>query len=330
MKVSLVATVLNEGDTISTLLDSIAAQTHPPDEIILVDGGSTDDTVGIARRYAEELPLTVLVEPGCNISQGRNVGIRAATGEVIAMTDAGVRLHPDWLSELIAPFQAGRDAQAVAGFFLPEADTPFEVAMGATVLPTLADVDPDTFLPSSRSVAFRAEAWRRVGGYPEWLDFCEDLIFDFNLRERFGQFIFAPEALVFFRPRSTLYAFFKQYYQYARGDGKADLWRRRHLIRYLTYLVAMPLILLAGAFLSAWWLLLFVPGAIYMLAAPYRRLHALWGDLSVGGKVVAGLWVPFIRVAGDLAKMIGYPVGLVWRWRERPPDWRISHHAYDA
>src|SRR5205085_4115204 len=89
----------------------------------------------------------------------------------------------------------------------------------------------------SRSVAFRKSAWAEVGGYPEWLDYSEDLVFDMSLRDVGKRFAFAPEARAYFRPRSTLRAFFLQYYRYARGDGKADLWRKRHAARYLTYCI---------------------------------------------------------------------------------------------
>ena len=239
MRVSLISTVLNEGDNLRGLLDSIVAQTRPPDNVIIVDGGSTDDTLAVLESYKDRLPLTVLVRRDSNISQGRNAAIRAAPGEVITATDAGVRLHPDWLAHLTAPFEHP-DTQVVSGFFVPDPDTPFEVAMGATVLPALSDINPDTFMPSSRSVAFRKSAWEAVGGYPEWLDFCEDLIFDFKLRDLFGPFVFAPDAIVYFRPRGSLRAFWRQYYLYARGDGKADLFFRRHLIRYLTYFGALP------------------------------------------------------------------------------------------
>ena len=98
--------------------------------------------------------------------------------------------------------------------------------MGATVLPTVDEVKPESFLPSSRSVAFTKEAWEAAGGYPEWIDYCEDLIFDFRLRDAAGPFAWAPEAVAHFRPRGSLKSFFKQYYRYARGDGKADLWRK--------------------------------------------------------------------------------------------------------
>ena len=141
---------------------------------------------------------------------------------------------------------------------------------------------------------------------------------------RFGPFVFAPEALVHFRPRPGLGTFFVQYYRYARGDGKADLWRRRHAIRYLTYMVAVPLIAAAGAVASPWWWVLYLIAIPGMFWVGWRRLARMWEELSLAQKLQAALWVPVIRVTGDVAKMVGYPVGVWWRWRHRAqvPDWR--------
>ncbi len=318
MKVSVIITVFNEGKAIGGLLDSLAAQTRAPDEVVVVDGGSTDDTLPVLRAYAGggRFPLRVLVEPGANISRGRNLAVAAASGEVIASTDAGVWLTPDWLAELVAPFEAPDLPQVVAGFFVPDPHGAFEIAMGATVLPTLAEIDPARFLPSSRSVAFTKAAWQTGGGYPEWLDYCEALIFDFRLRAAYGLFAFAPRAVAHFRPRGDLRSFFRQYYRYARGDGKADLWRKRHAIRYLTYLAGAPLLAILGAWLSPWWWAVGgVLGAAGLLTTPYRRLAPLLGSLPWGQRLQAIFWVPVIRVTGDVAKMIGYPVGWLWRLR---------------
>lgn len=324
MPVTLIATVRNEEKTIRALLDSIAAQTRLPDEIIICDGGSADQTLTILRGASESLPILLIEQPGANISAGRNAAIRAARHGIIAVTDAGVRLEPEWLARIVGPLEAEPDLQVVSGFFHSDPSTPFEVALGAATLPELREIDPARFLPSSRSVAFRREAYDAVGGYPEWLDFCEDLILDFNLKARFGRFGFAPDAVAHFRPRETLGAFFRQYYQYARGDGKANLFARRHLIRYLTYFAALPLVIGLGIGLSPWWWIALALGAAYMVAAPYRRLVRQWGGLAVGEKLVAAGWVPIIRVAGDIAKMIGYPVGLAWRMKNHPPEWRVG------
>jgi hypothetical protein len=158
-----------------------------------------------------------------------------------------------------------------------------------------------------------------VGGYPEWLDYCEDLVFDMALRDAGKRFAFAPGAVAYFRPRPDLRAFFRQYYRYARGDGKADLWRKRHAIRYATYTL--------GPTLLAWslanrdsvagkvgLLLVLVAGAAYCFRPYVRLLPTLRGHSAIS-KLYALALVPIIRLTGDVAKMLGYPVGVLWRRR---------------
>ena len=316
-QVAIIATVLNEERSIGELLESILQQTRLPDEVVIVDGGSSDSTVSIVKAYLKRLPLKLIEAPGVNISQGRNLAISETSCEVIASTDAGVKLGPVWLESLLRAFneREGDSLLVACGFFVSRFDTAFELAMGATVIPDIEDVDPASFLPSSRSVAFSKEAWRIVGGYPEWLDYCEDLIFDMGLKEAGATFVWCPEALVYFRPRSDLRSFFKQYYRYARGDGKANLWLRRHLIRYLSYGYAITSI----AFGKKWkvlWPLLLLGGAAH-LYRPYRRLLPKLKDMPKEDQFEALWWAPIIRATGDLAKMAGYPAGLVWRLRNQ-------------
>jgi len=316
LKVSVVCTVFNERESLPELLNSLEHQVRPPDEVVIVDGGSTDGTLELLQGYRGPLPLKLLELPGGNIAQGRNAAIRAATGEVIASTDAGVWLDPRWLLELLRPFEQEETVSAVAGFFRPDPRSAFEVALGATVLPTPEEVTPETFLPSSRSVAYRKSLWESVGGYPEWLDYCEDLIFDLNLRKQGVSFAWAPKAVAYFRPRQGFLAFFRQYYRYARGDGKANLWLRRHLIRYGAYACGL-LALVLGYALPLLWMLLVLGGAAY-LYKPYRRLLPLSVGLDTRRRLLAFACVPLIRLTGDVAKMAGYPVGVWWRWRHSP------------
>lgn len=331
--ISLIATVLNEGQSMHRLMQSLVAQTRLPDEVVIVDGGSRDDTVAILQSYVDRLPLRVLVEAGCNISEGRNRAITAAQGDIIAVTDAGVMVAPDWLEKITRPLVEDAACTMVGGFFNPDITNRFELAMSATVLPLREEIHPATFLPSSRSVAFRKAAWEAVGGYPEWLDYCEDLIFDLRMKQWINEqtgVTFVPDAVVDFRPRGSLRSFYKQYYLYARGDGKADLWRKRHTARYLTYLVALPVVFLLGLLVHPLLWLLVLPGGYVYLRQPYRRLDKLVNSRQQNTNkgyiqfdmLYLVVMVLVIRVVGDVAKMVGYPVGWMWRLRSHPPDWK--------
>ena len=328
LPVSVVLTVLNEAGSLDELLRSLEAQSRRPNEVVVVDGGSTDGTW--ERLQAWEPPGVQLIRlrrPGANISRGRNEAIRAAGGPIVAVTDAGVHLDSTWLAELTAPFEAAEPPDVVSGFFAADPRGVFERALGATTLPTWQEIDPTTFLPSSRSVAFSKSAWESVGGYPEWLDYCEDLVFDLALRDAGRRFAFIPNALVYFRPRSNLRQFFAQYYRYARGDGKADLWRGRHAIRYGTYVGAGTLLALSRCQPLALVPLLF--GGLAYCRRPWQRLWPTRQDLTLLDRAAAVALVPLLRLVGDLAKMGGYPVGLAWRLRRMDGVRRMMQSAGD-
>jgi len=97
--VSVVMTVLNDGPGVSVVLDVLGNQIGDGAEVIVVDGGSGDDTLDVLRAAGQADPrIRVIHAPGANISRGRNIGIEAAHGRVIALIDCACRPHPDWLA----------------------------------------------------------------------------------------------------------------------------------------------------------------------------------------------------------------------------------------
>lgn len=316
--VSVVVTVRNEAASIEPFLTSLLRQTRVPDEIVIADGGSTDGTRAVLDRLAAAEPrVRVLDAARTNISQGRNLAVRHARGPVVAVTDAGTEVASDWLESLTEPLDADPDVAVAAGFFLPGGETFMERCIAAVITPQLPEIVPERFLPSSRSVAFRKVWWEKVGGYPEWLQHCEDLVFDMDLKRAGATFAFAPGAVVTWRARPTLTAFARQYFLYARGDGHAHLWARRHLVRYGAYL-AGPALLAAGRRHPAAYLALTAGAAAY-LGKFYRRI-ARRPPAPGARQAAAAALVPVIVVTGDLAKMLGYPLGLLERWRAGSPE----------
>ncbi len=307
--VSLVCTVRDEADNIATLLDSMLAQSRPADEIVINDCNSRDATPAIVELYIAAGHPIRLVRCVYNIPSGRNNAIRHAHGPLIACTDAGLTLDTRWLERITAPLLANR-ANVVGGFFRPAPRSLFELALAATNYRDPGEIDPRAFLPFGQSVAFRKQAWEQAGGYPEWASHCEDILFDLALRRNGARFSFLPDALVHFQPRSSFRAFARQYFMYARGDGVANLWPRRHAIRYVVYLFGA--LLLAVGRRQPLALALLIPGLVGYTRAPIRRLLRRAPALDAAELARAAALIPAIRFVGDLAKMAGYPVG-VWR-----------------
>jgi glycosyltransferase involved in cell wall biosynthesis len=312
MRVSLVCTVKNEADNIAGLIRSMLAQSRPPDEIVINDCGSSDATAAIVRQQIEAGAPIRLVSGGHNISSGRNNAVLHAAGPIIASTDAGLTLDERWLELLVAPIERG-EAEVVGGYSCPAPRSLFETALGATNFRAPHEIDGARFLPAGQSMAFLKEAWEVVGGYPEWLDHCEDLVFDRALRREGYRSAFVPAAVIYFRPRESLRAFARQYYNYARGDGVAGLWPLRHALRYGVY---MALGLWALGLRRRPWLALLLPPALAAYThKPYRRLLAATAGWAPERRLLALALVPPIKLVGDLAKMVGYPAGLLRRRR---------------
>src|SRR5207244_6764337 len=113
-----------------------------------------------------------------------------------------------------------------------------QTCAAAVSLPEPEELRPG-WLPSSRSIAFRREAWEAAGGYPEWLDVGEDMYFNHRLLDAGARLELAPDAVAIWRVRPTLAATWRQYSRYAEGDATAGMYPRRHVVRFATYGLAI-------------------------------------------------------------------------------------------
>lgn len=324
--VSLIATVKNEGGTIGAWLDSIGRQTRHPNEIVIVDGGSSDDTWPILQACAAQslVPMKVLRSPGANIARGRNLAIEVAAGPIIACTDAGCVLDPGWLAAITGPFADDPAVEVSAGYYRGAIETDLHRIIAAYLIPPVELVNPQTFLPSARSLAFAKEAWSRAGGFPEWLTLAaEDTLFDIQLKKMTRRWALVPEAQVEWRLKSTLGGLFRQVRTYARGDGEAGLMPetyRRH-IQQCVSIMAKAVAGATGAVLTLAtgapvWLILAVLAIALTAYQVYRMTLRPKGIPGQFNRFLNYFQSMLVAVSITLAMSIGYVQGVRKRIRQ--------------
>ena len=309
MKVSVIVPVRDEEHSIRELLDSLLKQTHPPDEIVITDGGSVDATPQIIEEYIQQGAPVRLIRAGAALpGRGRNLAAAAAQFDWLGFTDAGIRVEVTWLESLVARAAQDGAIDIVYGSMEPVTDTFFTECAAITYVPPPVLHDEVVTRPRFIASAFiRREAWARVKGFPEDLRSAEDLIFMDRLEAAGYHAVFEPRALVYWKLRPTFWTTFKRFLVYSRNNIRAGLWRQwqsRILFRYAMLLCLLVLALIINprwAWVSvAAWLLMLAARAVVSIRRNRHRYPA-----SLIRNVMRASLIVLLLAVLDSAAIIG-------------------------
>ena len=284
ISISVVVTVKNDEAGVKRLLEDLDKQTVKPDEIIIV---RSED-------YGN-----------CTRGRGRNIGIRMARNEFIAVTDAGCRPRRDWVERITAGLYKGLAFEykgqalfVVAGWYRAVAETPWQKVFLPYLVPTIKKDKKEkrgkgkTFLPASRSIAFTKKAWELAGGYPEEpVSGGEDLKFADKLCNHPGiNIIYSPKAVVDWPVPSTLTEFIKDMVKHTRGNFEAGYWP--HIVRNLNVV-------------ARWMIMVIWPWLI--------PVYLIWGITRLHQKTAKRWRIRdiAIRVVADAAVFYGTIIGII-------------------
>ncbi|MCX7851955.1 MAG: glycosyltransferase, partial [Caldilineales bacterium] len=198
-------------------LESLRRQTHPDFEVIVVDNGSTDDSVAMVQREYPEVRLLALPE-NCGFVVACNRGAALAQGEVLVMLNNDTEAEPGWLEALCRALEAHPEAGAAASKLLlfDRRDT----------LHSAGDILGPDFMPANRGVwevdrgqydhdrwvfgacggaaAYRRTVWEQLGGFDERLYmYLEDVDLAWRMQRAGWRTLFVPEARVYHHLSAT-------------------------------------------------------------------------------------------------------------------------------
>jgi len=296
-KISVIVTVLNEEATIKRLLDGLINQTLKPNEIIIVDGGSTDNTWSILNKFAPPLRLRggrgvifkKFQKPG-NRAVGRNYSISQSKSKIIAFTDAGCIPDPDWLAELTKPFSS-LTVEVVSGYYRGLSENIFQKCLIPYVL-VMPDQIKGEFLPSTRSMAMR----KGVGLFDERLNHNEDYAFANTLKKKGIKFYFAQKAVVGWLPRKNLRQAAWMWLRFAIGDVQAGIFRPKVKLIFIRYYL--------------FFFLIFVNYRFGLLVIPYL-MWSIFKNFKYVRNIRALYWLPVLQLTADTMVIFGTIMGLL-------------------
>mgnify|MGYP000157830439 FL=1 len=273
-RVSVILPILNEELYLRDAVHSILSQDYQGNfEVVLAVGPSRDRTQEIADQlHREDDRVIVVPNPSGRTAAGLNAALSASTGSIIVRVDGHAQIPQNYIS-IAVDLLATTSAVNVGGMMAAVGVSRFEKAVAGAMRSPLG-VGASRFHTGGEAGevdtvylgVFQKDALIAIGGFDERFTRAQDWELNFRLRANGGTVYFDPRLEVTYRPRSTIGALAKQYFEYGR-------WRRvvsrRHKgtinYRYLAPPVALAgftASLIMGALLHS---IFFIPAAIYLL-----------------------------------------------------------------
>ena len=223
---SVIVPVFNGALTLDACLNALCQQTIVPGryEVLVVDDGSTDGSAQVGAQYG----VTLIRQDHAGAAAARNRGAQQARGSILAFTDADCEPCPDWIEQMLAPFDdrsvvgvkgayRTRQSSLVARFAQAEYEEKYDRLARAVRIDFI-----DTY-----AAAFRRDIFFEQGGFDPEFQFDEDQEFSFRLARAGYTMVFAPAAIVYHLHPSGLWA-------YARRKAQIGRWKVRVHLRHPT------------------------------------------------------------------------------------------------
>ncbi len=312
VSVSVVMPVLNEENYLSTAVGAILKQDFDGSlEVILALGPSTDETDRVAAQLcASDSRVKTVPNPTGRTPAGLNAALAQANAEVVVRVDGHCELPPDYIKVALETLER-TGADNVGGVMAAIGETPFESAVAVAMTSPIGVGGAAFHIGGQEGEAhtvylgvFRASALRRVNGYDERFDRAQDWEMNHRIRASGGLVWFNPAMHVSYRPRPTVKALARQYFQY--GTWRREIMRQHRGTAQFRYLAPPAAVIAVGVGIGAGLASGLVERSRSNSLTRLARLGwlapvAYLGAVALGGVVVARRESPEVRLRVPVA-----------------------------
>ena len=307
-QISIILPVLNEADHLEESVQSILTQDYLGDiEIILAIAPSQDETEKIAHALAEKDSRIVLVEnPSGRTASALNIAIAATKYSIIVRVDGHSQIPENYLT-LVSEILEKTGAVNVGGVMDAQGRTLFERGV-ARAMKSALGVGASRFHTGGAAGeadtvylgAFRKEALIAAGSFDERFTRAQDWELNHRLRKAGGKIYFDPRLVVTYRPRSSVLALAKQYFNYGR-------WRRvvsRTHQGTINYRYLAPPVAVLGSLLSI--LMSFFLSTIFIIPLAIYLTFILLASFRIARSIGEIICMPLILLTMHMSWGIGF------------------------
>ncbi len=303
---SVIIPVYNRPDEIEDLLRSLSQQTCRDFEVVIAEDGSTVPCRDVVERFADKVDVRYHYKENEGRSIARNYALERASGDYFIFFDSDCVIPPDYFSTL----SKALDANQLDCFGGPDAAhesfTPTQKAINYAMTSLLTTggirggkISMERFVPRTFNMGYSRRVWETVGGFREM--FSEDIDMSTRVRQAGFTIGLIREAFVYHRRRVDFRKFFRQVHVFGMSRITLkllypDSLKPVHTLPAIAVIIGL-LLVLAGIFLSPWWLL---PIGIYLIALFVDALRS-----------TRSLRVALLAVPASVIQIAGYGLGFI-------------------
>ncbi|MFX0049010.1 MAG: glycosyltransferase [Candidatus Hermodarchaeota archaeon] len=218
--VSIIIPIKNRVNYLPNLIKNLANLDYPQYEIIIVDDYSTDNSKELLKQYPVK---SISLQKSVGSAKARNIGIKEAKYDIIALTDSDCFVSRNWLKNLV-PFLDRYDLVGGKVIFHDDIENKLNPSLSDE---TIINKDSPVNFINTSNMVFNKDLWNQTGGFLDYR--LEDVEFSWRLLKRDYKLGYSPKGLVIHHGMRTPFQNIKKYFQYGKSYSKISYIHKMNL-----------------------------------------------------------------------------------------------------